>query len=114
MGGWFVDIIVGYLLRTAFRVAKANGSQSWPVENATVTFSNSSFGYGGPVAQVGYTYRHQGRFFSGGHDIPFIFADSAKRYISSLTKGSHIIVRVKPGHPEISIVREGDQVGTAI
>jgi Protein of unknown function (DUF3592) len=112
--GWFIDILFGYLIRTLIRALKARRSNTWPVENATVTFSSTSGGYGGPVAEVGYSYTHQGRFFSGGYQKPFIFLESAKRYAAGLTRGTHIVVRVKPDHPEVSLVHDSDQDETAI
>jgi hypothetical protein len=109
MAGWFLDILIGYLIRFMVRMVKARGSHTWPLENATVSFSNASNGYGGPIAEVGYTYSYQGRFFSGGYRKPFILHNSAKRYVAVLLKGTHIIVRVKPGQPETSIVSDKDQ-----
>ena len=106
----FIDVLVVYLIRLAIRAVKTRHSQRWPVENGTVTFSNAQ----GPVAHVGYTYTHRGKFFSGGHKKPFVFVESAKRYAAGLPPGTRIIVRVKAGYPQISIVRDGDQDEAAI
>jgi hypothetical protein len=40
---------------------------------------------------------------------PFILSASAQEYVARFRAGGDVIVRVKPGEPEASIVREDDQ-----
>jgi hypothetical protein len=91
-------------------MTKARGSRRWPLGKAKVTGSNCDAAvYGGPVAEVTYTYTHKGEYFSGMHREPFILRDSAVEYASRFPAGGDVIIRVRPGEPEMSIVREDDQ-----
>jgi hypothetical protein len=108
--GWYVDILVGYLIRIVILMIKARGSKAWPVEKGTVTGSRCDPAvYGGPVAEITYTYTHKGEYFSGMHREPFILRDSAEEYVTRFPAGGDLIVRIKPGEPEVSIVRDRDQ-----
>jgi hypothetical protein len=109
MGGWFLDILIGYWVRVAIRLFKARGSNEWPSEEATVLTSSASNSYGGPVAEVIYSFSHHGRYLSGTHQKPFLLYDSAKRYAAGFPMDTPITVRVNPGNPMTSIVRDQDQ-----
>jgi hypothetical protein len=109
MAGWFLDIIVGHLIRTVIHLFKSRGSHQWPKQNATVLSSRMLGGYGGPVAEVIYSYTHQGRYCSGQYKKPFMSSDSAKRFVAGFPKRTQIVVRVKPEDPVMSIVRDDDQ-----
>jgi hypothetical protein len=105
-----MDILVGYLIRILIRTVKARGSDRWLTEKAQITGSRcDSPAYGGPVGEVTYAFHHQGEFCSGIHREPFLLLSSAEDYISRLRTGGDVIVRVKPGEPEISTVRQRDQ-----
>jgi hypothetical protein len=43
---------------------------------------------------------------------PFISADSAEEYTSRFARDSMVVLRVKPSAPEISTIRDEDQVGS--
>lgn len=60
--------------------------------------------YGGPVAELGYTYIYKGGYYSGVHRKAFILRGSAENYASQIVIGSQIAVRVKPTQPETSVV----------
>jgi hypothetical protein len=110
MFGWYFDVLVGYLIRTVIRTLKARGSGHWPVERAKVTGSRcDDAAYGGPVAEVTYTFTHNGEYCSGMHREPFLLSDSAKNYAERFPEGGEFIVRVKPREPETSIVCDDDQ-----
>ena len=98
MGGWFVDIFVEYLFRVIARMIKRRGSGAWPVAI-----------YGGAAAEVYYTYRVDGELYTGVNEKPFISHDSGGNYVSNFAPGREFTVRVKPGYPLVSIVREVDQ-----
>jgi hypothetical protein len=99
-----------YLIRIVIRMKKERGSSSRPVEKGTVTGSSCEAApYGGPVAEITYTYTHKGEYFSGMNREPFILSSSAEEYVARFRAGGDVIVRVKPGEPEASIVREDDQ-----
>ena len=99
-----------YLIRLVIRMVKARASDTWPVVKGTVSTSNCPpASYGGPVAEVVYTYIHEGSYFSAIHRKPFLLHASAQDYAAQFPTGSDIIARVKPGQPETSIVCDVDQ-----
>jgi hypothetical protein len=110
MIGWYFDVVIGYLIRTLIRMVKARRSNAWPVNKATVTSSYCPpFSYGGPVAEIGYTYIHEGGYYYGVHREPFLLDGSAKEYAARFLRGNGIVIRVKLGQPEISLVCDEDQ-----
>ena len=114
MGGWFLDILIGYLVRVLIHLSKARGSQRWPIEVAIVHTTSAPYSYGGRVAEVIYSYRYQGHYLSGTHQKPFISHASAKQYLAGFPKDTRFSVRVNPANPKISVVREEDQDQTAM
>jgi hypothetical protein len=57
-----------------------------------------------------YSYRVEEELYTGLHEEPFLLADSLADYISRFSNGRKFVVRVTPSEPQISIVRELDQV----
>ncbi len=110
MIGWYLDVLVSYLIRIVIRTIKARGSGTWPAEKATVTGSSCDHApYGGPVAEITYAYTHEGEYCSGMHCEPFILRGPAEEYVARFPAGGDVIVRVKPGEPDVSIVCDDDQ-----
>jgi hypothetical protein len=104
-----LDIIIGHWVRVFIRLYKARGSQSWPIAEATVQTTSARYSYGRPVAEVVYSFTHQGHYLFGTHQKPFIFHNSAKEYVTRFPKGTHFSVRVNPENSKISVVRDEDQ-----
>lgn len=105
MIGWYFDVVVGFLIRTVIRFVKLRSSETWPVENGTIVAATCPTAtYGGPVAELGYTYIHNGEYYSGVHTKAFMLKGSAEDHISKIQIGSQIAVRVKPTRPEESVV----------
>jgi hypothetical protein len=69
-------------------------------------------GGGCPKAQIVYTYAFKGECYPGNYAKPFLSRSSAEDYVSQFVKESSLVVRVKPGKPERSIVLEQDQTVT--
>ena len=68
MIGWYVDIVVGFVIRTVVRFVKIRSREMWPVEKGTISSATCPLAvYGGPVAELGYTYLHKGEYYSGVH-----------------------------------------------
>jgi hypothetical protein len=110
MVGWYFDIVIGFLIRIVIRLVRARGSSTWPVEKARVSDSRCPAApYGGAVAEVVYTYIHEGSYFSGIHRQPFLLRGSAEDYAARFPAGSDVMRRVKRGEPEVSIVCDEDQ-----
>jgi hypothetical protein len=107
IAGWYVDIIVGYLVRTLVRFIQTWQSEGWPVERGTISSAICPpASYGGPVAELGYTYIHKGEYYSGVHRKAFVLRSSAEDYVGQIPIGAEIPVRVKPTQPEASVVVE--------
>ena len=93
----------------ATRLVKGRGSDQWPTENATVYSSNTSDLFPGGLAEIVYSYSHQGQYFSGTHEKRFVSYFDAERYVAGFPKDERVVVRVKPWHPKTSILRDEDQ-----
>jgi len=107
MLGWYFDIIVCYLIRTVSRFVNIRRSETWPVVTGTISGATCPVApYGGPVAEFGYTYIHDGEYYSGVHKTAFILRDSARDYVGRFVLGTQIGVRVNPSHPQRSVVVE--------
>ncbi len=107
--GWFLDIIIGYLIRSSIRLFRLIKSSNWPVERGTVTSSTCASSYGGPVSEITYTYIHAGEYYSGFHQQPFLSLNSAENYTAKFQPGSMIAVRINPRTPATSFVANEDQ-----
>src|SRR5215467_912231 len=106
---WFLKTFACYVSGSVVRLIKTLGSGVWPLEYATVSSSSRSAVYGGPIARITYTYRHQGRLFTGQHAKSFLLQSSAEQYAATYPVGSTIFVRIKPGQPITTIVHDDDQ-----
>lgn len=105
MIGWYFDVVIGFLIRTVVRFVKMRSSNRWPVEKGTISSATvPTTVYGGPVAELGYTYVHKGEYYSGVHRKAFMLRHSAEDYVSRIVIGSQIGVRIKPTQPETSVV----------
>ena|SRR5437588_7027659 len=105
MIGWYFDIVVGFLIRTVVRFVKIRSSETCLSRRARFQARGAHQQvYGGPVAELGYTYIHKGEYYSGVHRKAFMLSGSAEDYVSQIVIGSQIAVRVKPTQPETSVV----------
>lgn len=114
MGGWFVDVFVGYVItlcRIVARAVRARKSKTWPEVSAVVCGirCQSQPYMPRPVAEIVYTYRFEGGFYGGVNRKPFFLEISAKAHAGQFARGDTLVIRVKPGEPETSLVRDEDQ-----
>lgn len=65
-------------------------------------------GFGGGTIEIVYSYRFDGELYAGLHAEP-TFGGSGSEYIERLSKGRKFMVRVKPGEPDVSMMRDDDQ-----
>jgi hypothetical protein len=114
MGGWFLDVFVGYFItfvRIIARIQRTRRTKGW--RETTATVSGASYQVSAflprPIAEVVYTYRIDGGFYGGVDEKPFSLESTAKQYADQFARGDSLIVRVKPGEPEVSIVHDEDQ-----
>jgi hypothetical protein len=99
-----------YALRVIIHWPKVVGSGHWLLANATVTAPPTSLaGIGCPRVEIVYSYRVKGELYTGLHEEPFLSTDSLADYVERFGEGRRIVVRVKPGSPEVSVVCEADQ-----
>ena len=109
MGGLVIDIYLEFIFRVIARFFRARGAKSWPVVKAQVTGTYCDpGGFGCVVANVAYEYRLEGELYTGTDAKPFVSDGSAKDYLKSHPQGSELLIRVKPGSPDFSIVRQDD------
>jgi hypothetical protein len=103
MAGFFLNIIVEYLIRVTGRAIKRRRSRDWPTAKATVAGSRHDKTSSCNLTEVVYTYRFNGEPYSGMDKKPFWFSSNAEIYIRDLPPGTEFTVRVKPNKPEVSI-----------
>jgi len=109
MGGLVIDIFVEFLFRFVVRQLQAQGTKSWPVVKAKVTGTHyRPGGFGCTVLKMTYQYKFAGKRYAGTDAKPFLWTSSAREYYERHAGGSELLVRVKPGNPESSIVRDKD------
>lgn len=108
LSGWFVDIIIEWLVRIVANSVRRIRSRSWPVVAATVTNAASPRAdYGCHVADIHYDYSMLGETFSGIHEEPFVIHDAAKDYVCRFPAGCETPVRVKRDDPSVSVLVRG-------
>lgn len=101
--------LVVYIFRAAWNWLSASGSGEWPLAQATVTDNPVRVnGFGGNKVEIVYSYRVEGELYTGLHEEPG-FMGSDTEYMERFAKGRTFVVRVKPGKPEVSMVRDDDQ-----
>ena len=117
MPSLFAGDIIGFLVSLARIVARKWRSRrcsSWRETTATIVrvVWRAQLISPRPEAEILYTYRMDGRFYRGVDTKPFCLLSSAKSYASHFANGDSLIVRVKPGQAEISMVLDADQIKT--
>ena len=111
MGGLVLDVIIAYLIKSALRLRRAWGSGEWQRVRARV---DSSWVGGGcvwncPTAEVAYTYEFAGQTYSAIDSHPFFLTETAKGQAERFRPGEEAIVRVNPGQPTRSVLKQADQ-----
>jgi hypothetical protein len=117
MGRVHVDFLFDYLLKAivyAFNATvqwvRVRGSGQWPFAKATVSAPpTSSSGLSCPRVEIVYSYRFKGELYTGIHQESFFLTGSSTDYVERFGEGRSLVVRVKPGNPEMSVVCEDDQ-----
>jgi Protein of unknown function (DUF3592) len=103
----YIDVLIGYAIRSLIRFVRTLRSEKWPVEKGTVLSAVCRpAGSGGPVAEIGYNYIYDGEYYSGMHTKPFLLRDSAQDYVKRIIVGGKMTVRVHPAQPQKSVLVE--------
>lgn len=107
MIGWYLDILVGYLIRRVIRFVRTWRSKKWSIEKGTLSSTTCPLQpIRRPVAEIGYTYIHNGEYYSGVYRKGLLSSGSAKDYIDQFVVGTEIYLRVNPTQPETSVFVE--------
>ncbi len=105
----FGDVLIVFLVRALIQMVRSRRAKSWPVVAGKVTTAQRRIGsIGCMVVDLTYQYRVDGELYTGTHAEPFLWAGSAKNYLEQCAPGSKLIVRVRPGVPAASFVRDRD------
>lgn len=98
-----------YIFRAAWNWLNASRSGDWPLAQATITDNPVRIeGSFSATVEIVYSYRVEGELYTGLHGEP-VFNASDTEYNERFAKGRSFVVRVKPGEPEVSVVRDDDQ-----
>lgn len=105
----FLAAVLTYGFRRVVEWIKSLGSRRWVEAEATVTADPEHLvRFGCDRVEFPYTYRVNGELFIGLHEEP-IFGWAETEYMERFVKGRRFLVRVKPGQPEVSVLRDDDQ-----
>ena len=105
----FGDVLIVFLVKALIQMVRSQRAKSWPIVKGEVTTAQERIGaIGCMVVELTYNYRLNGELFTGSHVEPFLLGDSARNYLEQCQPGSELIVRVRPGRPESSFVRDRD------
>jgi hypothetical protein len=104
MGGFFLDILVEYLIRVTGRAIKRRRSRDWPTTKAIVVSATHDKTSSCDLVQLVYAYDFNGERYPGRNKKPFLFSSNAEIYVGDFPPGKEFTVRVKPNKPEVSIV----------
>lgn len=101
--------LVIYAFRAVWSRLNASGSAEWPLAQATVSDNPVRIeGAFSTTVEIVYSYRVDGELYTGLHEEP-VFKGSDTEYSERFAKGGRFTVRIKPGEPEVSVVRDSDQ-----
>jgi hypothetical protein len=107
--GVLLDIYVEYFVRVIIGFFKRWNARLWNIVTAEVTDTDYRHsGIGCAVADVSYRYEIDGQVYTGTNSVPFISDGSAKDYVEHYSPKSQLLIRVRPGYPGVSVVRETD------
>jgi hypothetical protein len=105
----FGDVLIVFLVRALIQMVRSQRAKSWPTVKGEVTTAQERIAaIGCMVVELTYNYRLNGELYTGSHAEPFLWAGSARNYLEQCQPGSELIVRLRPGRPESSFVRDKD------
>lgn len=106
MGGFVLDVIIAYIIKTAVRWPRAWGSTRWERVQARVHSSRvgGGFVWDCPTAEVAYSYQFAGERYSAIDSNPFFLTRSAEEAAERLRAGAKVMVRVNPASPQQSLL----------
>ena len=113
MLGWYLDEIIVFIFRTVVQLIKEHRSSDWPVVQGSMVKAYPPGSSIYPEAEIAYTYRVEGKLYTGMHSRGFFLKLSAEDFANQFHAPRNIVVRYRPGEPTASVLRQADQVGQA-
>ena len=104
-GGWFLDVLIAYLVRVIARSFIALRSREWATCRAAVISSGCPDVFGCEAVEVKYAYSVNGHRYAGVDTKPFLSKQIAKINAEEFSPGKEITVRYKPDDPSVSVFR---------
>jgi hypothetical protein len=109
MGGFFLGLLLPCVLKSAGNWLDAFGGGKWLSVDAAVTADPTRLNRSGCSAvEIVYSYQVDGVLYTGSHEEPF-WDSSETDYMKRFPRGRSLVVRVKPGEPEVVVMRDRDQ-----
>jgi hypothetical protein len=109
---WFLFLLIAwFFVKSLPARVRALRSTSWPIAQGhieTVGVNTINTQKQIATANLGYSYYAEGELYSGYYSRQFHDEQAAWDYASGL-KDKTVVVRYKPGHPEVSALRINDQ-----
>ena len=104
---WIFIVVVGAsVIGWLVREVRARNAQSWPLVDGTVESTIvRSEGYGESqheIAEVNYSYKVEGEFYSGAHRV------NSEADFEAFPAGSRVLVHHKPSDPSVSFLDRED------
>jgi hypothetical protein len=105
----FMARLLAGIVRSAWASLRGLGSGKWPKTDAVVT-SNSERQdiLDGTVVEIAYSDRAGGELYTGFHAAPGLLNEA--EYRPRFRVGRTFVARVKPEEPQLSLLRDDDQV----
>jgi len=110
--GWYRDEILVFVVvvHIVVRLIKEHRSGDWPVVQGSVVKVYPPRPLIFPQVEVAYTYRVDGKLYTGMHSRGFFLKLSAEDYANQFHLPRSVVVRYRLGEPTASVVRQSDQV----
>ena len=106
--GYFLVASAALVVASIIRSMRPFGSKKWPLVEAVVTEDpERSDILAHHSVKIDYSYQVNGIQYAGRHRERVDWRDN--ELLNRFPKGRTFVVRVKPGRPEISVMRDDDQ-----
>jgi hypothetical protein len=106
--GYFLVAVAVFVVASIIQSLRPFGSKKWPLVDAVVTDNPQRSDIPGyHSVKVDYSYQINGTQYTGRHREHVDRWDD--EFPNRFPKGRTFVVRVKPGRPEISVMRDDDQ-----
>src|SRR5579863_4045583 len=109
MGGWFLDRILVFLIRSILRFIREIRSHRWSRTEAIVDGAYAPQGEYFPYASLAYLYSVGGAEHAGRYERAFFTEWAASDFANQYADGVKIVIRFRSRQPDRSYFSEDDQ-----